>query len=81
MEKIEFTQLSDLELSLLIHGKIMPDASGLCTCEVDRERTKELDTLMEKYTYGWYIAQESLIEQLESIHKFKMYIINKSILG
>ena len=33
-----------------------------------------LEKLMQDYTYGWYILQEDLVEQLISINQFKIYI-------
>lgn len=35
----------------------------------DKERTKILSELQDKYTYGWYID-----EQLDAITKFMSYI-------
>ena len=35
-----------------------------------------LEKLMQDYTYGWYILQEDLVEQLISINQFKVYILN-----
>jgi len=32
---------------------------------------------MEDYTYGWYIYEENIIEQIKSINKFKIYILDK----
>jgi hypothetical protein len=35
-----------------------------------------LERVMQDYTYGWYVCEESTIEQLISINKFKLYILN-----
>jgi len=34
-----------------------------------------LETIMDQYTYGWYITRETIIEQLKSINRFKVYIL------
>lgn len=40
----------------------------------DKERTKILSELQDKYTYGWYIAEQYKDEQLDAITKFMSYI-------
>jgi len=36
-----------------------------------------LEHVMEYYTYGWYIIEESMFEQLKSINRFKVYVLGK----
>jgi len=35
-----------------------------------------LENIMDHYTYGWYVLEENIFEQLKSINKFKVYILN-----
>lgn len=37
---------------------------------------EDLCSLMEKYRYGWYIENESIIEQIESLYLFKKHILS-----
>ena len=68
--------LNELENSILSCGKIELAENGLDPVEKDKARLEEFFKLQEKYTYGWYIAQQSLANQLKSINRFKEYIIN-----
>ena len=72
----ELLELCKLEQSILSDGKINPDKDGYFPCEADSERVSVLYKLQEKYSYGWYIAEESLEDQIKSINKFKAYIID-----
>jgi len=36
-----------------------------------------LENIMDHYTYGWYILEETIFEQLKSINKFKVYILGQ----
>ena len=36
-----------------------------------------IETIMDNYTYGWYILEENLFDQLKSINKFKVYILDQ----
>lgn len=75
--------LAELKLDIIKNGKIrqMPnDFDGFeypFPCKEDEHRIKGLESVMDKYTYGWYIATETLEEQLQSITKFELYILNK----
>lgn len=78
MDKIkieELKKLCELELSILNNGKIDPDKDGYYEATYDRCRVKDLGDLQEKYTYGWYIAEQTMEEQIKSINDFKKYII------
>lgn len=72
----EIKSLLKLQLDILQNGKIIQDESGLFESEKDRERLQGLFALQDKYTYGWYIAEQSLDEQIISISQFIEYIIN-----
>lgn len=71
----ELKVLCELELSILNDGKIQADESGFFESEKDRDRVRGLGDLQEKYTYGWYIAEQTIEEQINSINVFKKYII------
>lgn len=74
--------LEELKLDIIKNGKIrqMEDNyDGIkCPfpCEEDEDRVKDLQSVMFKYKYGWYIATETLEEQLKSITKFEQYILS-----
>ena len=36
-----------------------------------------LETIMDYYTYGWYILEENMLKQLKSINQFKIYILDQ----
>lgn len=73
--------LMDLKLDIIKNGKIRQmekDFDGFkypLVCNEDESRVKGLESVMNKYNYGWYIATETLIEQLQSITKFEQYIL------
>lgn len=69
--------LTKVEEDILLNGRIFPDNEGYYACEKDKARVKGLESLMEKYHYGWYIAHESLKEQIVSIIKFKLYVLTR----
>ena len=78
--------LAELKLDIIKNGKIRQtkekDFDGCrypFPCREDESRINGLDSIMDKYTYGWYIATETLEEQLQSITKFEQYILNKII--
>lgn len=71
----ELKVLCELELSILNDGKIEADESGFFESLKDRDRIRGLAELQEKYTYGWYIAEQTVEEQIKSINDFKKHII------
>lgn len=77
--------LAELKLDIIKNGKIRQmekDCDGFeypFPCKEDEGRINGLESVMDKYTYGWYIATETLEEQLLSITKFEQYILNKVI--
>ena len=65
LEKVnDLMVLCELEQSILCLGKIMPDEEGFFTSEIDYPRVRKFENLQEKYTYGWYIAEQNIEEQL-----------------
>lgn len=74
-KKAELLALQELYNDICFgDGAIEPDESGYFTSDKDNERTKILSELQDKYTYGWYIAEQSKDEQLNAITKFMSYI-------
>ena len=74
--------LAELKLDIIKNGKIR-QTEMVCggfrepfECEEDRDRVRGLYSVMDKYTYGWYIATETLEEQVQSVTKFEQYILN-----
>lgn len=52
----------------------------LCELEFSILNSRKIDLeclydLQDKYTYGWYIAEQTMDEQIKSINDFKKYII------
>ena len=75
--------LSKLKLDIIKNGKIRQtdekDINGYrmpFPCSEDASRVKDLHSVMNKYSYGWYIARESLEEQLKSLTEFEQYVLN-----
>lgn len=74
-KKAELLALQELYNDICFKsGAIGPDESGYFISDKDKERTKILSELQDKYTYGWYIAEQSKDEQLDAITKFMSYI-------
>ena len=74
--------LAELKLDIINNGKIR-QTETMCDgfrepfeCEEDKCRAKGLYSVMKKYAYGWYIAEETLEEQLQSITRFEEYILS-----
>lgn len=69
--------LNEVKISICKDGAIISDADGYFVAEHEKQRTKELHTLMEKYHYGWYVAQStSITDQLFDIISFESYILS-----
>lgn len=78
LEKVnDLMVLCELEQSILCFGKITPDEEGFFTSEIDYPRVRKFENLQDKYTYGWYIAEQSIEDQIQSINDFKKFIIGK----
>jgi len=50
--------------------------NGRAITEQDKEILRIAESVMQDYNYGWYIYEENIIEQLKSINKFKVYILD-----
>lgn len=75
----EIANLTMLEMMIIQFGKIEKET-------IDEPFARSLDDeilkryyfydLQDKYAYGWYIAEQTLEEQIKSIEKFKLYIMD-----
>lgn len=75
----EIENLTLLEMNIIQFGKIEKDKKEEpFESKFDNKRLNNFHfyELQEKYTYGWYIAEETLEEQIKSIEKFKLYIMD-----
>lgn len=72
----EISQLLLLQQSILKDGEIKPDESGFFTSKDDKGRTRSLEVLQDKYTYGWYIAEQSKDEQIKALSDFIKYVVD-----
>lgn len=71
-EKI-IKRLKDIEKLHKVESFIL--TNGRSIEETDTEMLNLLESMMQDYKYGWYISDEKLFEQLESINQFKIYIL------
>lgn len=81
----EIKNLALLKADIITNGKIKQreeskDPFDVDSCFESEKDAKRLDKyhffeLQDKYTYGWYIAPETLEEQIFSISKFEQYIL------
>ena len=67
-------QIKDVEKLCKVENFILNNGSAIT--EQDKEILKIAENVMQNYTYGWYIYEENIIEQLHSINKFKIYILD-----
>ena len=67
-------QIKDIEKLCKVENFIL--SNGRAIVEEDEEIIKAIEVIMDDYTYGWYIYEEDLFEQLKSINKFKLFILN-----
>lgn len=74
----EIANLTSLEMDIIQFGKIEKNEEEPFENKLGNERLNEFHfyDLQDKYTYGWYIAEETLEEQIKSIEKFKLYIMD-----
>ncbi len=75
----EIAILTELEMDIINFGEIKKEnEQEPFECESDFERLESYHffELQDKYSYGWYIAEQLLKEQIKSIEKFKLYIID-----
>ena len=79
----EIKNLALLKSDIITNGKIeqREDPFDVDSCFESEKDAERLDKyhffeLQDKYTYGWYIAPETLEEQIFSISKFEQYILD-----
>lgn len=75
----EIMNLTMLEADIIQFGKIESDKENFpFETKHDRERLEKFKffRLQDKYNYGWYIAEDSLENQIKEIEKFKLYIMD-----
>jgi len=66
-------QLEDIEKLCRVESFIMESERAITLN--DGKISKILHSVMDDYTYGWYIEQENMFEQLKSINQFKVHIL------
>jgi len=66
-------QIKDIEKLCKVENFILTNGSAIT--KQDKEILSIAENVMQDYTYGWYIYDENVIEQLHSINKFKIYIL------
>lgn len=74
----EILNLTMLEADIIQFGKIEKrNDSEPFESDYDKKRLERyrFHELQNKYTYGWYIAEDSLDEQIKQIELFKVYIM------
>jgi hypothetical protein len=67
-------KIKDVEKLCKVEAFILNN--GRTITEKDKDILYLAEEVMQDYTYGWYIYEESLPEQLKSINKFKIYILD-----
>ena len=68
-------KIKDIEKLCEVENFIL--ANGRDITKQDKEILRIAESVMQDYTYGWYIYEENIIEQIKSINKFKIYILDK----
>lgn len=72
----EIANLTALEMMIIQFGKIRKNSHEPFISDDKRLEKFHFYDLQEKYKYGWYIAEETLEEQIKSIEKFKLYVMD-----
>jgi len=67
-------KIKDIEKLCEVENFIL--ANGRDITKQDKEILRIAESVMQDYTYGWYIYDENIIEQLKSINKFKVWILD-----
>ena len=67
-------KIKDIEKLCKVENFILNNDSAIT--KQDKEILRIAENVMQDYTYGWYIYEENIIEQLRSINKFKVYILD-----
>lgn len=66
--------IKDVEKLCKVENFIL--TNGRAITENDKEILYLAEDVMQDYTYGWYIWQENMFDQIKSINKFKVYILD-----
>jgi len=66
-------KIKDIEKLCKVENFILNNDSAIT--RQDKEILRIAENVMQDYTYGWYIYEENIIEQLKSINQFKIYIL------
>ena len=74
LEKIVAKQIDNVKKLCTIENYILNNEAAIS--KDDTEILVLLNNIMDEYTYGWYICEEGFEEQLKSISKFKLFILN-----
>ena len=67
-------RIKDIEKLCKVENFILSNNSAIT--KQDKEILKIVESIMQYYNYGWYIYDENIIEQLKSINKFKVWILD-----
>ena len=67
-------KIKDIEKLCKVENFILTNGSAIT--KQNKEILSIAESVMQDYTYGWYIYDEDIIEQLKSINKFKIYILD-----
>ena len=73
MKTENLKKIKDIEKLCKVENFIL--TNGIAITEQDKEILRIAESVMQDYTYGWYIYEENIIEQIKSINKFKIYIL------
>lgn len=75
----EIMNLTALEMDIIQFGKIeLKNHDEYFESEFDNKRLEKFhfSDLQNKYSYGWYIAKDSLEDQIKEIERFKLFILS-----
>lgn len=76
IEKVEWKDISrETALDLYVLTKL--EETILTKDRITDEDIVDLSRVQEKYTYGWYILEQSVEDQLLSVMDFKKYILGR----
>ena len=67
-------KIKDIEKLCKVEQFILANGRGIT--EQDKDILNLAEEVMMDYTYGWYIYDESITEQIRSLNKFKIYILD-----
>lgn len=76
IERVEWKDMSrETALDLYVLTKL--EETILTKDRITDEDIVDLSRVQEKYTYGWYILEQSVEDQLLSVMDFKKYILGR----